>query len=283
MAQKLRVQLRNGFSDRMQIKPINRQFQIKDLDERTRVAIINKCHLAFSLFEQTAPRASVLLRYDILKDVYGQEVNDFSTVDDRTIRMIITTTIREDDYDDVLTVIEYLVKKMDGNIKPRFYAKAFNEVFEQEYVGYRFVDTNIVPITATEETAAIEEALSSPYDEVSAHLAKATGFIADRKKPDYENAVKESISAVERMCFLIGGKCSGLKEAFKKLEDKGMSVHPSMKEAFIKLYGYTSDASGIRHAGEIGGKRTTFEEAKFMLVSCSAFVNYLKGVQEKTQ
>lgn len=281
MAQKIRVQLRNGFSDRMQIKPINKQLQITDFDERTRVALINKCHSAFNLFENTAPKASGLLRYDILREVYGQEVNDLSLCDDRTIRMLISTTIREDDYDDVLTVIEYLVKKMDGNLKPRFYAKAFNDVFEQEYVGYRFVDTEIVPITDTAEVEVIEEVLSTPYDEIKQHFEKAVGFISDRQNPDYENSVKESISAVERMCFLIAGKCSGLKEAFKKLEEKGISIHPSMKEAFLKLYGYTSNASGIRHAGEIGGKSTTFEEAKFMLVACSAFVNYLKGVQAK--
>lgn len=51
-----------------------------------------------------------------------------------------------------------------------------------------------------------------------------------------------------------------------------------MKSAFEKLYGYTSDANGIRHAGNIGGNSSTFEEAKFMLVSCSAFINYLIGV-----
>ena len=56
-----------------------------------------------------------------------------------------------------------------------------------------------------------------------------------------------------------------------------------MKAAFEKLYGYTSDASGVRHAGKLGGPDSTFEEAKFMLVSCSAFVNYLIGVWAKCQ
>ena len=52
-------------------------------------------------------------------------------------------------------------------------------------------------------------------------------------------------------------------------------------KAFNMLYGYTSDANGIRHAGNIGGPSSTFEEAKFMLVSCSAFVNYLIAVSAK--
>lgn len=49
-----------------------------------------------------------------------------------------------------------------------------------------------------------------------------------------------------------------------------------MKEAFVKLYGYTLDANGIRYSVK-NGKDATFVEAKFMLVACSAFVNNIKG------
>jgi hypothetical protein len=40
------------------------------------------------------------------------------------------------------------------------------------------------------------------------------------------------------------------------------------------LYGYTSDSSGIRHALQ-DEPNLDFVDAKFMLVACSAFVNYL--------
>ena len=64
----------------------------------------------------------------------------------------------------------------------------------------------------------------------------------------------------------------------KKLEESGVEIHKGLKSAFNILYGYTSDANGIRHAGDIGGSASTFAEAKFMLVSCCAFINYLKTV-----
>ena len=67
----------------------------------------------------------------------------------------------------------------------------------------------------------------------------------------------------------------------RKCKEKGVIIHPSLKEAFNKLYGYTSNAKGIRHAGNLGGKDSTFEEAKFMLVSSCAFINYLKCVVAK--
>jgi len=48
-----------------------------------------------------------------------------------------------------------------------------------------------------------------------------------------------------------------------------------MKSAFGKLYGYTSDGTNIRHGG-IDFSHAPAEDAKYMLVSCSAFINYLK-------
>ena len=61
----------------------------------------------------------------------------------------------------------------------------------------------------------------------------------------------------------------------KKLEkDGGVVIHGAMKTAFEKLYGYTSDSGGIRH-GSIEFVNVASEDAKYMLVSCSAFVNYL--------
>ncbi len=47
-----------------------------------------------------------------------------------------------------------------------------------------------------------------------------------------------------------------------------------MKEAFSRLYGYTSDEGGIRHAMQEDAK-CDFDDAKYMLVTCSAFVSFL--------
>jgi hypothetical protein len=47
-----------------------------------------------------------------------------------------------------------------------------------------------------------------------------------------------------------------------------------LSKAFESLYGYTSDANGIRHA-LMDASTLGFADAKFMLVCCSAFVNFL--------
>ena len=155
--------------------------------------------------------------------------------------------------------------------------KEFNRILEEEVSAYRIVDKQVVPITNESELATITEAKKTPYQSVNTNISKALDLFADRRNPDYENSIKESISAVESMCCIITGMSGAgatLGKAIKKLKDKGVHIHSAMESAFTSLYGYTSDEGGIRH-GSIDFSNAPSEDAKFMLVSCSAFVNYL--------
>lgn len=152
-----------------------------------------------------------------------------------------------------------------------------NYFLETELSGYRFVGEQIVPITSKEEIVEIEEALQVPksLEPVSIHLKSALDKFSDKKSPDYRNSIKESVSAVEAMSNLIAGKNKAtLGEALKKITDK-VELHPALYKSFNSLYGYTSDADGIRHA-LLEEAKLDSEDAKFMLVACSAFINYLK-------
>ena len=155
--------------------------------------------------------------------------------------------------------------------------KQYNEILEDEKVGYRIIDCEVTPITDKEEICEIEKAISSPFDAVSHHLKKALTLYSDLEAPDYENSIKESISAVESMCSIITeSNNETLGDALKQLENRGVVIHAAMKKAFSQLYGYTSDECGIRH-GKMDFKKAPEEDARYMLISCSAFVNYLKA------
>lgn len=154
---------------------------------------------------------------------------------------------------------------------------AFNKILEEERSGYRFIRNKAVPITNQGEQELLAQSTQSDFDNVNTHFEKAIALYADRQKPDYENSIKESISAVEAICCIITGETGSqatLGKTLKRLEDHGVTIHASMREAFSKLYGYTSDADGIRHGG-IDFTNAPAEDAKYMLLSCSAFVNYL--------
>lgn len=155
--------------------------------------------------------------------------------------------------------------------------REFNRILEEEVAPYRILDKLVVPIVNEGELASIGQVIDSDYNSISIHMKKALELYSDRQKPDYENSVKESISAVEAMCNIITGMDRGnatLGSAIKKLKECGIYIHPAMENAFKQLYGYTSDSSGIRHGG-IEFINVPSEDAKYMLVSCSAFVNYL--------
>jgi hypothetical protein len=59
------------------------------------------------------------------------------------------------------------------------------------------------------------------------------------------------------------------------MEDE-IGLHPALRTAFSSLYGYTSDEDGIRHA-ILESQNVGFDEAKFFLVVCSTFSNFVQA------
>jgi len=158
------------------------------------------------------------------------------------------------------------------------FIKLCNEIFTTELSGYRFIEKTITPIADKNEIEEIERAIENSkktkLSGVHTHLLSALEKLSDRKNPDYRNSIKESISAVESISKIISNNPKAeLKDALKPLKDK-INLHPALEKGFLAIYGYTSDAGGIRH-GMIDNHKSDFADAKYMLVSCSAFVNYL--------
>ena len=225
-------------------------------------------------------------------DIYFEFVDDqarhiIKYQNDDFIESYIYLPISANSYDEVLTIVEYITNYFLQWQMLRYqkgvlyyglidYKAEINELFQREYVGYRFIDGEITPISDDIEVAEIEKSLDIEFQGCKSHIKKALGFLSDRENPDYKNSIKESISAVESICQIIAQNSKAtLGEALKKLEEHGVKIHEAMKKSFSSLYGYTSDEGGIRHCEGMFESNVTFEEAKFMLVSCSAFVNYL--------
>ena len=180
------------------------------------------------------------------------------------------------DWYEVYDFIEALLAELRGRPSESLVSLA-NSFLEAELSAYRIIDGRIAEITSELEIKSIEEGISSTdfLPHVQTHLREALGKLTNRNDPDFRNSIKESISAVEAMCRAITGQEKAtLGLAIKRLKDAGVSLHPSLEQGWLKLYGYTSDKGGIRHAltdeAQVG-----FPEAKYMLVTCTAFTNYL--------
>ena len=267
------VRVRGGFSDTSGIAPRNKTIQLDEFDDDTRTRISNKLYeLLAVVFEHTEDfyysyrfeDAANSFCKDLINDVFCQRnaLRSGYSYDWHKVFESIHEVIEQATFNEVLDIVEYTCRWLDSSIKQHkgFMFPVFNHLFEQEYVGYRFVNGRIVAISDTTEIDAIEEACCNPVEGCRTQLQKA----------------KESISAVESICqVIVNNEKATLGEALKQLESQGLAIHPSLKQAFLKLYGYASDQGGIRHAEGMFESDVTFEEAKFMLVSCSAFINYL--------
>ncbi len=176
---------------------------------------------------------------------------------------------------EVYNFIEFLVHNESSKTRLAFIKKC-NFYLERENSAYRFVGKYIAEITSTEEIKEIEKAilLSSPYAGVKAHLSAAISLMSDKLNPDYRNSIKESISAVESLAMQISKGSSDKFGVILKELEKLKILHPALKSAFSSLYGYTSDTGGIRHA-LLDEPNLTKTDARFMLITCSAFVNYI--------
>lgn len=185
---------------------------------------------------------------------------------------------------DLLEVSIKFLKFAKAHQELQSFVELLNFEFEQLHFAYRVVNDEIVEITSENEIKVIENAIQKSSDNVKMHLAKALQLFGKKPQGDYSGSIKESITAVEAECRIYGDG-NTLGKALCDLKKKKVLPN-TLYKAFEDLYGYTNDKStGIRHAlmDTTGNYIPSFAEAMFMLVSCSAFVNYLEIKKTETK
>ena len=284
------IKVRGGFSNRNEIIHFRDVIQTTEFDDISRVSLCN-CMYDFMYYtfeirynpscclhpEQTSSFETDFCKNMIRNVFHEYDEHGYSDAYSwNSIYFSIKDVIASAPYNEVLDIIEYICNLLEPCSGTATVYQKFNNLFEQECIGYRFVSKQIVPITDESEAQEIGQACQTPFDGARAQLQKALGFLSDREHPDYKNCIKESISAVESVCKVISGnEKAALKDALNSLIANGINIHGSLKSAILALYGYASDEGGIRHSERETESTVTFEEAKFMMVTCSAIVNYL--------
>ena len=285
------VQLRGTFSERNNLSLQNQILQTTDLDYRTRYKIFDRIKSIihyFSSMDSNYKRYETLSRFynSLLREVYLKEI-DYTIEhynDDYFFENYFKPTIFKDEYYKIFDVLEFTCSELsylfDDYIsmdEKNFLYEIFNNLFEEEKVGYRFLNKIIIPTTDENELKSLEETANSKFISINKHIKKAIQLFSDRNNPDFDNSIKESISAVEAVCKIITkSEKATLGEALNAIQKTDSPIPTPLKNAFSAIYGYTSDGkNGIRHSGGLFEKDSSFEEAKYMLISCSAFINYL--------
>ena len=293
------IKVRGGFSEKIGLSTCTIKMQTNEFDDRTRTLIGNHLYDVLSVVFSYASTIGIsrylnpsrqtplqAMSSDFCKDVLSEVLNvsvhlpsnkfyNWEVNYDRFAEIISSAP-----YNEVLDFLWYVCHWIATHTTSASFVheiyNGFNQLFEKEYVGYRFVAGEITPITNSLEIQEIEQACQIPFEGAHVQLQKALGFLSDREHPDYKNSIKESISAVESVCKVIANKPKAeLGDALKALIAEGYPIQGALKTGILALYGYTCEAGGIRHAERETESTVTFEEARFMMVTCSAIVNYL--------
>lgn len=277
-----------SFSQRMGITPNSKELQIEHIDEELKNGLWNLIEVLYleeisdsgliSDFEELIK----IIWHDFFKERLSTTPNGYKSDKIKYLerRFFEFTWFRIYDF------IEFLLDIYPNNDKKDEIFETFNHLLEREFSGYRIMDGKIVPISNQLEYDEIKETLDgtkylTALNGTNIHLSKALDLLSDKQNPDYRNSIKESISAVEATARLITGE-NTLGKALNKLESKGLDVNSQLKSGFEKIYAYTNDkSSGIRHSIINVPKNPDFSDAKYMLVSCSSFINYLISKAKK--
>jgi hypothetical protein len=274
------------FSQRMGITPSEKMFQIDSMDNELRNGLWNAFYKYYFEPSEQWQFGSPPIIDDKFRPIFREIWEHYLKLSLSSLSILYEDTGRKIkelfnkwEYNKVYDFIDWIARlNYDDIIDIDGYIKYCNMILERENSAYRFIDKYLTQITDQIEIKEIEKALQIS-DElglqgVKEHIKSALQLLSDRENPDFKNSFKESISAVESISKIISGKPkSTLGDALNEIEKK-IGLHGALKNGYSAIYGYASSSDGIRH-GSIDESKVDYDDAKYMLVSCSAFVNYL--------
>ncbi len=210
-------------------------------------------------------------------DILEKPHDEIGRFEPKQVKEWIKNVILQGEYHEILTVLEYILRYEDV---PKNLYENIEGCFESApyFIERSSIPVCIVPTTSSEMKENVKRSLGnineSKLTGAKQHLRNSSQELNNNNFPD---SIRESIHAVEAAARQIAPNDSrSLSAALDSLEKNGKLKHPALKEAFKKLYGYTSAEKGVRHsliekeAADVG-----FDEAIFMYGACVSFVDYL--------
>ncbi|WP_141228915.1 AbiJ-NTD4 domain-containing protein [Pseudomonas sp. Irchel s3b2] len=275
------------FSQRMGLAPATKIIQANGMDLELRISLWNVLTETYWSMYAPADKGYRFVRGSNF-DTYAKALYSLhykkpvDTIDLRwdAFLLVVRQNFFGCTWDRVYSFVEFTVEhgpqyKTERTDRAARFIRLCNQVLDRENSAYRFVAGKITEITSPEEIKEIEDAITnaSTYAGVTTHLQTSLGFLTNRENPDYRNSIKESISAVESLAKQLVGSSSATLDGALKILENSHKLHPALKKAFSSLYGYTNDSDGIRHA-LMDISELTKADARFMLICCSAFINF---------
>ena len=253
--------------------------QIEGMDNDLRVGLWNAFHASFILPKSSLNSGPIFSNFYNREDLYSFIFTDFlkNARDEYDYRQFIKEIKNVFMSEEWHRVFDLVVFTIEYSVHLDFskFSKQCNYALKKENSAYRIIGKHVAPITLELERESVETAQQIPFGSAKSHLEKALALFSDRENPDYENSIKESISAVESIAKEITGKEKSLNALTQSLK-----LHPNLANGLNELYNWTSK-DGPRHGTSRKPLSVNQNTARFMLVTCSAFVNYITVTNPK--
>ncbi len=267
-----------SFSQRNGLDPIPQQLKLEQVSPEFRRLL----HYALDREIARVKRSSYMDSYfvgdwkrvaqDLHVKFFRKSISSFEN-DARKLNGRLEAAISKAKYNQLFDLIEFFASH-DGCGSD--FKRDLAQVFVEARTSYRLRDKLVIAVGTNEQAEALLRAIDDAEraNDLGArqHLVSAGKKLADG---DWVGSIRESIHAVEAMA-VSHAPGNTLGPALAELERRG-KLHGSLKQAFSKLYGFTSDnKTGVRHANVFGETDTVDEtDALFMLGACASFVSYL--------
>lgn len=257
-----------NFSQRMGIMELRIPVQVNSLDKDLRAGLWNALYSHFlgklSTSNRTTKKARQLV-VTIWTDFFRDTLD---TLPSQTwgyggfLQRHAKEYIFEEAYNRVFDFIEYiipLIEQAEPDELDGFIADC-NKALEKEGSVYRIINRIVVRTIRAIGYNGNEQTGEPETEERSGNLyfANALELMADRKDPNFNQAIGEAIKAVEWTL-----------EKYPALTTPDNALSP--------LAVYHQNLLSLKQVLTEPGTAATVEETKYWLIICAAIINYLKG------
>ena len=274
------------FSQEQGVLPLPKQLELNELSTQLRTKLWTTVYIAINgssepLYSHTKLDKNVrLLCFKIHTEFFIRPADSFSTNNKKNMEPLKNFILIEE-WHDVLSLIQFMLRKsysqyITSNLFLLLKKRVASDLHSC-YAAYTLVDDGrtIAPAATSEEADALKRTFddlqANNFEGAKLHLTQS---IEALNKGDFAASVRESVHAVESVARRIDGAASTLTPALKRLAS-AQHIHPALAQGYEKIYGYTSDEGGVRHASLSGEIAVEQEDALYMLGSCAAFVSYM--------
>ncbi len=161
------------------------------------------------------------------------------------------------------------------------YTREINNLLSEENLPFIFEEGVFVRPGKAQTQKNINKAASvlikQELKKTREHFNKALEFFSSPDKPDYKNAVKESLCSLELAAEIVSGLKISKDFSKEVLKISGVEINqiPSpIIGSMIKIFAYRGTGDGVAH-GTSEGLRVTIYEAELVLSIVAAFITYL--------